>query len=92
MLSETKLILDFTDYVAERTRDFIGREWVFRAINEWLGDTNGPRVFLLTGEPGSGCFRPSRLGLPTRTSRISFLLESLAVALPPSLIMSNRFP
>jgi type II secretory pathway predicted ATPase ExeA len=52
--SETKPILDFTHYLAERTRDFTGREWVFRAINDWLGDADGSRVFMLTGEPGSG--------------------------------------
>ena len=34
--------------------DFIGREWVFEAIDEWLRKPDAPRCFLLTGEPGSG--------------------------------------
>ena len=47
-------VLDFSGYIAERTRDFVGREWVFQAIDDWLGDSGGARVFLLTGEPGCG--------------------------------------
>src|SRR5215210_5931182 len=45
---------DFGKYVTERTRNFTGREWVFRIIDSWLAKTDGSRVFLLTGEPGSG--------------------------------------
>src|SRR5215211_1912850 len=45
---------NFASYVSDRTRDFTGREWVFRAINDWLAKTDGSRVFLLTGKPGSG--------------------------------------
>jgi len=47
-------IPDFTDYVTDRTRDFTGREWAFRAVNDWLDNPEGPRFFVLTGEPGSG--------------------------------------
>jgi len=46
--------LDFSKYITDRTRDFTGREWVFRAIDNWLADPEGSRVFLLTGEPGCG--------------------------------------
>jgi hypothetical protein len=46
--------ISFSAYIAERTQDFTGREWVFQAIDDWLGDPQGPRVFLLTGEPGCG--------------------------------------
>src|SRR5690242_18849063 len=49
-----KPVIDFTSYITEQTVHFIGREWVFQAINDWLADPNGPRFFLLTGEPGSG--------------------------------------
>ena len=28
--------LDFSTYIAERTRDFTGREWVFAEIDRWL--------------------------------------------------------
>lgn len=33
---------------------FVGREWVFQAIDGWIAKPQGPRFFLLTGEPGSG--------------------------------------
>src|SRR6266566_6915253 len=46
--------LDFSTYLLDRTRNFTGREWVFKAINDWLADPNGSRFFLLKGEPGSG--------------------------------------
>lgn len=47
-------ILDFGAYVAERTRFFAGREWVFEKINQWLAAGAGSRFFLLTGKVGSG--------------------------------------
>jgi hypothetical protein len=46
--------IDFTQYISERTTTFIGREWAFQAINDWLANPDGSRCFLLTGEPGSG--------------------------------------
>jgi WD40 repeat protein len=46
--------LDYTELVTERTRGFTRREWVFEAIDGWLGDPGGARVFLLTGRPGTG--------------------------------------
>ncbi len=45
---------DFSDLIAEKTRDFTGREWVFRRIERWLGDSAGERTFLLVGGPGTG--------------------------------------
>jgi hypothetical protein len=50
----TKAAIDFSDYIADRTEGFTGREWVFSAINDWLARSDGPRFFVLTGEPGSG--------------------------------------
>src|SRR4051812_2852522 len=47
-------VIDFSDYVTDRTRDFTGREWVFNAIDGWLATPTGERTFLLTGGPGSG--------------------------------------
>jgi len=47
-------VIDYTNYITEHTRDFTGREWVFRAINDWLGDPEGTRFFVVSGEPGSG--------------------------------------
>ena len=47
-------VIDFSAYVAERTRGFDGRNWVFQAIDGWLADPAGAPLFLLTGEPGAG--------------------------------------
>ncbi|MCP4404973.1 MAG: ATP-binding protein [bacterium] len=47
-------VIDFREYINERTEDFTGRQWVFEAIDRWLADPNASSVFLLTGEPGSG--------------------------------------
>ena len=56
------LKLDFSAYIADRTHQFTGREWVFERVKRWLEDAEGDspeerlrqRFFLLTGEPGSG--------------------------------------
>jgi hypothetical protein len=50
----TQSTLDFTALIREKVQDFTGREWVFEAIDRWLGDPASNRVFLITGEPGSG--------------------------------------
>ena len=47
-------ILDFSDYIADRTRDFTGREWVPENISGWLAELGGGRIFLLTDGPGTG--------------------------------------
>src|SRR5581483_3845382 len=46
--------LSFDDYINESTRNFVGREWVLSAINDWLTEQHGARIFLLEGEPGCG--------------------------------------
>jgi WD40 repeat protein len=46
--------LDYTELVTERTQGFTGREWVFAAVDDWLADPQGARVFLLSGRPGTG--------------------------------------
>ena len=50
----TRVTLDFSSLIAERTQHFSGRDWVFERINQWLADPNGGRVFLLAGGPGAG--------------------------------------
>lgn len=50
----SQAVIDFDPFVAERTRDFSGRRWVFEAVNDWLGGPDGSPVFLLTGETGVG--------------------------------------
>ena len=44
--------LDFGADVARLTRDFTGRAWLDRELDDWLGE--GGRVFLVTGDPGTG--------------------------------------
>jgi hypothetical protein len=40
--------------LSSHTRDFTGREWVFRKIRDWLANPAGARTFLLAGGPGTG--------------------------------------
>ena len=51
---DTTTIIDFSDYIGDRTRDFTGREWVFAEIEGWLARPDAPRFFIITGEPGIG--------------------------------------
>ncbi|MEI6064481.1 MAG: hypothetical protein WCQ26_07810, partial [Pseudanabaena sp. ELA748] len=67
-----KLGIDFSDYIADRTLNFTGREWVFRAIHEWLSDPDGSRYFLLTGEPENG-----KTSITARLAQLSHSEESL---------------
>lgn len=44
---------DFSAFLADKRRDFTGREWLFREIEEWRA--RGPEAALLvTGDPGAG--------------------------------------
>jgi len=47
-------LFDFSTYITEHTRNFVGREWVFAEIDRWLADPEAPRYFIVTGEPGVG--------------------------------------
>jgi tetratricopeptide (TPR) repeat protein len=49
-----KPIVDFRDYIADRAHGFVGRDWVFEAVQSWLINSNESRFFSITGEPGSG--------------------------------------
>lgn len=44
----------FSSFIADHTKDFTGREWVFAEIDRWLADPAGPSFFIITGEPGVG--------------------------------------
>lgn len=50
---KTKKIIDFTELIDKSTRGFVGRQWVRDAVDRFLV-SDGPRYFLLLGEPGSG--------------------------------------
>jgi len=46
---------EFKTLISERTRNFIGREFIFKALNEDLSDPNFPSGYILiSGEPGIG--------------------------------------
>lgn len=47
-------VIDFSALIADRTQGFSGRGWVLEAVGRWLTDPNGQRIFLLTGDPGTG--------------------------------------
>jgi hypothetical protein len=43
------------DIVRHHLRElFIGREWVFKEIDDWLADPNASRLFWIVGWPGTG--------------------------------------
>ncbi|MCZ7567019.1 MAG: hypothetical protein M5U01_00265 [Ardenticatenaceae bacterium] len=46
-------IIDYRTLIARSTADFVGRQWVRDAADAFL-KADGPRSFLLLGEPGSG--------------------------------------
>lgn len=61
-----KQILEFDD-------EFIGRDWLFLEIDQWLADESALPIFLLTGEPGIG-----------KTAAASRLVQfSQGTAVPP---------
>src|SRR5438045_1470422 len=39
--------------LADRTKDFTGRDWVLDALESWLA-TSTDRAFVLVGDPGTG--------------------------------------
>jgi hypothetical protein len=46
-------IRDYTYFIEEKTRNFIGRKWVFNAIKEFLAK-NSRGYFYIIGDPGIG--------------------------------------
>jgi hypothetical protein len=44
---------DFTFYIEEKTRGFVGRQWVFDKVNEFI-NRNSRGYFFLIGDPGIG--------------------------------------
>ncbi|MGC9350135.1 MAG: hypothetical protein ACP5JG_18490 [Anaerolineae bacterium] len=55
MTQETGLFgIDFSRYIADRTKDYTDREWVYSDMDAWLGKTDAPTIYHLNGKPGSG--------------------------------------
>ncbi len=52
-LSTTHKIIDYRELIAKSTAGFVGRQWVRDEVDEFL-KADGPRYFLLLGEPGCG--------------------------------------
>jgi hypothetical protein len=46
-------IYDFTSYIEEKTRSFVGRRWIFDAIDKFMSK-NRRGYFFLIGDPGIG--------------------------------------
>jgi tetratricopeptide (TPR) repeat protein len=46
--------LDFAADLAEHVPKFVGRQWLFRRIDDWLADPQASRIFWITGYPGVG--------------------------------------
>jgi len=46
--------ISFSADISRLLRDFTGRKWVFSAVDNWLADPLGSRLFWLTGAPGVG--------------------------------------
>jgi WD40 repeat protein/serine/threonine protein kinase len=44
---------DFTPFLVEKIKGFVGREWLFQEIDEWRS-RDSPPVLLIVGEPGIG--------------------------------------
>ena len=45
--------IDFNHEIQELTKEFIGREWLFDEISDWMQNDKG-RFFFIIGEPGIG--------------------------------------
>ena len=45
---------DFASFFHDKRNDFIGRQWVFEAIDSWCAAKSGQRAMLITGDPGTG--------------------------------------
>lgn len=45
--------LDFSDYMAQKRKGFVGREWMFEEIDLWRFESD-ERALLITGDPGAG--------------------------------------
>ncbi len=45
---------DFSGYLFEKRRGFVGREWLFDEVRAWSGDADGPQALLICADFGVG--------------------------------------
>src|SRR5215211_4230227 len=82
-------VIDFSDYVADHTDEFTGREWVFNAVDDWLAQSGESRFFVLIGEPGSG--KTALAGRLNQFSRNEIHLPQGLTNLTPNFLSAVHF-
>ncbi len=45
---------NFSGYVKEKRRGFVGRKWLFEEVRDWYGNTDGPQALLICADFGVG--------------------------------------
>lgn len=46
--------IDFSSYLNEKRRDFVGRRWLMERVDAWRTSAARERALLITGDPGAG--------------------------------------
>jgi NACHT domain len=46
--------INFSQTIERLTTGFVGREWLFANLDDWLNNNQGEQFYILTGEPGVG--------------------------------------
>ena len=79
----------------ELRNDITGRDWVFDAIDRWLTDADGPRFFIITGEPGIGksAIAACLTQMPERfpIAAVHFCMAQRAETLDPNVFVRSVF-
>lgn len=82
--------LDFNYLILEKTRDFVGRDWVFAEIDAWLASPSASAFFLVMGAPGIG--KTAILAKLTQIREVAaahFCLASRIQTLDPSVFIRS---